>query len=287
MRAGRRRRYSGYCRFLPPQRIDLVVVGPEAPLVAGLVDALEARGHRRVRPGAAAAAARRLQGLHEGPLRARRHSDRASRRFTRCRAAQSLCRRAWRADRRQGGRSCRRQGRGRRRDARGGARGNRRRRSAAGSARPAPRSSIEEFLAGEEASFFALVDGRPRCRSPPRRTTSAPRRRHRPQHRRHGRLFAGAGASPGDRRRGHGAIVCRPCGRWRARHPVQGRALRRADADRPGPKLLEYNVRFGDPESQALLMRLKSDLLPALLAAHDGVLRDDDLRWATRRRCAS
>ena len=46
-----------------------------------------------------------------------------------------------------------------------------------------------------------------------------------------------------------------------------------------GPKLLEYNVRFGDPECQALLMRLKSDLLPALLASRDGVLRDVDLRW--------
>ena len=46
-----------------------------------------------------------------------------------------------------------------------------------------------------------------------------------------------------------------------------------------GPKLLEYNVRFGDPECQALLMRLSSDLLPALLAARDGVLKDVDLRW--------
>ncbi len=46
-----------------------------------------------------------------------------------------------------------------------------------------------------------------------------------------------------------------------------------------GPKLLEYNVRFGDPECQALMMRLKSDLLPALIAAHDGILNDVDLRW--------
>ncbi len=37
-----------------------------------------------------------------------------------------------------------------------------------------------------------------------------------------------------------------------------------------GPKLLEFNVRFGDPECQALMMRLNSDLLPALIAARDG-----------------
>ncbi|HTC12260.1 MAG TPA: phosphoribosylamine--glycine ligase [Acetobacteraceae bacterium] len=46
-----------------------------------------------------------------------------------------------------------------------------------------------------------------------------------------------------------------------------------------GPKLIEFNVRFGDPECQALLLRLKSDLLPALLAAQDGELANFDLRW--------
>jgi phosphoribosylamine--glycine ligase len=46
-----------------------------------------------------------------------------------------------------------------------------------------------------------------------------------------------------------------------------------------GPKLIEYNVRFGDPECQVLMLRLMSDLVPALLAAHDGVLRNFDLRW--------
>jgi phosphoribosylamine--glycine ligase len=46
-----------------------------------------------------------------------------------------------------------------------------------------------------------------------------------------------------------------------------------------GPKLLEYNVRLGDPEAQTLLVRLKSDLLPALIAARDGALRNFDLRW--------
>jgi phosphoribosylamine--glycine ligase len=46
-----------------------------------------------------------------------------------------------------------------------------------------------------------------------------------------------------------------------------------------GPKLIEYNVRFGDPETQVLMLRLKSDLLPALLATADGVLDTFDLRW--------
>jgi phosphoribosylamine--glycine ligase len=46
-----------------------------------------------------------------------------------------------------------------------------------------------------------------------------------------------------------------------------------------GPKLLEYNVRFGDPECQALMMRLRSDLLAALLATVDGVLDKFSLAW--------
>jgi phosphoribosylamine--glycine ligase len=48
---------------------------------------------------------------------------------------------------------------------------------------------------------------------------------------------------------------------------------------RDGPKLIEYNVRFGDPETQVLMLRLKSDLVPALMAARDGVLKSFDLRW--------
>ena len=45
------------------------------------------------------------------------------------------------------------------------------------------------------------------------------------------------------------------------------------------PKLLEFNVRFGDPECQVLMARLMSDVLPALIAARDGVLDMFDLRW--------
>jgi phosphoribosylamine--glycine ligase len=46
-----------------------------------------------------------------------------------------------------------------------------------------------------------------------------------------------------------------------------------------GPKLIEYNVRFGDPETQVLLPRLKSDLLPALHAAAAGTLNDMTMDW--------
>lgn len=47
-----------------------------------------------------------------------------------------------------------------------------------------------------------------------------------------------------------------------------------------GPKLVEYNCRFGDPECQVHVVRLKSDLLTALVAMRDGMLKDIDLRWS-------
>ena len=46
-----------------------------------------------------------------------------------------------------------------------------------------------------------------------------------------------------------------------------------------GPKLIEYNARFGDPECQVLMMRMMSDLVPALIASADGQLKNFDLRW--------
>jgi phosphoribosylamine--glycine ligase len=46
-----------------------------------------------------------------------------------------------------------------------------------------------------------------------------------------------------------------------------------------GPKLIEYNVRFGDPECQVLMLRMMSDIVPALFAACDGQLNHFDLRW--------
>ncbi|MEI6201708.1 MAG: phosphoribosylglycinamide synthetase C domain-containing protein, partial [Enhydrobacter sp.] len=47
-----------------------------------------------------------------------------------------------------------------------------------------------------------------------------------------------------------------------------------------GPKLIEYNCRFGDPETQVLMVRLKSDIVPALIACADGSLKHLTLRWS-------
>ena len=46
-----------------------------------------------------------------------------------------------------------------------------------------------------------------------------------------------------------------------------------------GPKLIEFNARFGDPETEAMLMRLKSDLLSLLYAASKGMLDGIDIHW--------
>jgi phosphoribosylamine--glycine ligase len=48
-----------------------------------------------------------------------------------------------------------------------------------------------------------------------------------------------------------------------------------------GPKLIEFNVRLGDPECETLLPLLESDLLAALLAATNGTLQSLDLKWKT------
>ncbi|MBK5092790.1 MAG: phosphoribosylamine--glycine ligase, partial [Actinobacteria bacterium] len=46
-----------------------------------------------------------------------------------------------------------------------------------------------------------------------------------------------------------------------------------------GPRVLEFNVRFGDPESQAVIPRLKGDLVPGLLATIDGTIADCEMEW--------
>jgi phosphoribosylamine--glycine ligase len=146
---------------------------------------------------------------------------------------------------------------------------------------PAWEIVIEECLVGEEASFFALCDGETAIQ-----LASAQ------DHKRvgdgdKGLNTGGMGAySPAPimteamNRRVMDEII----------HPTVS-ALKHAGAlykgvlfaglmiTKDGPKLIEYNVRFGDPECQVLMLRLMSDLVPALLAARDGQLKSFDLRW--------
>ena len=229
--------HAAVIAFCKANKIDFVVVGPEAPLVAGIVDDLEAAGFKTFGPSKAGGAARRLQGLHQGPVPRQQHPDRGLRALHRRRAGEGLCPRAGRADRGQGRRARRRQGRGRGADAcrgRGRDRHDVRRRAGRGRRRGRDRG----ISGGEEASFFALCDGETAIAA---RLGAGPqarlRRRHGPEHRRHGRLFAGAGDDAGDDRAHHGrdrrADDARHEGDGRA---VQGRAVRRPDDHRAGPE---------------------------------------------------
>jgi phosphoribosylamine---glycine ligase len=140
---------------------------------------------------------------------------------------------------------------------------------------------VEEFLEGEEASFFVLTDG-----------THALPLASAQDHKRafdgdNGPNTGGMGAyspapvlTPALERDVMRRIVQPTIDAMRARGtPYMGVLYAGLMITKNGPKLIEYNCRFGDPECQVLMMRLKSDLLPALIAARDGVLDTLDLRW--------
>jgi phosphoribosylamine--glycine ligase len=62
--------------------------------------------------------------------------------------------------------------------------------------------------------------------------------------------------------------------------PFQGVLYAGLMIGKQGPKLIEYNARFGDPECQVLVRRLKSDIVPVLMACDEGGLRHMDVRWS-------
>jgi phosphoribosylamine---glycine ligase len=140
---------------------------------------------------------------------------------------------------------------------------------------------IEAFLEGEEASFFALVDG---AHALPLAGAQD-----------HKRAFDG---DEGPNTGGMGAYspapvldaamakrameeIVLPTVRAMAAEgvPYKGVLYAGLMIGPQGPKLIEYNCRFGDPETQPMMMRLKSDILPALIACADGGLAQFDLRW--------
>ncbi len=141
---------------------------------------------------------------------------------------------------------------------------------------------IEEFLTGEEASFLAFVDG----------TTLLPMDSSQD----HKRVGEGdTGLNTGGMGAYSPAPVVTDAVRERVLAEILGPTLRGLQKrgieyrgvlyaglmiDREGrPKLLEYNVRFGDPETQALMVRLESDLVGAMEATIGGRLKDMSLLW--------
>src|SRR5262249_33952060 len=138
---------------------------------------------------------------------------------------------------------------------------------------------IEECLTGEEASFFALCDGDTAITL----TTAQDHKRAFDEDR--GPNTGGMGAyspapvlTPAVWRLTRDEIVLPTLRAMKAMGtPFQGALYAGLMITADGPKLIEFNARFGDPECQVLMLRLKSDLVPALVAARDGVLRNFDL----------
>jgi phosphoribosylamine--glycine ligase len=140
---------------------------------------------------------------------------------------------------------------------------------------------VEEFLVGEEASFMAITDG----------TAALPLASSQD----HKAIFDG---DRGPNTGGMGAYSPAPCVTPEVHDEIMRRVIEptvRTLASRgidyrgvlyagimltaKGPKVLEYNVRFGDPECQALLMRLRSSILDLFDATIDGHLSDHRLEW--------
>jgi phosphoribosylamine--glycine ligase len=271
---------AGITDFAKKEKIDLVVVGPEAPLVAGLVDALEAEGIAAFGPSAAAAALEGSKGFMKDLCAREGIPTAAYRRFTDTEAARAYIAARGapivvKADGLAAGKGV----------------------VVAATVAEAERAVddafsgkfgaagaeivVEEFLAGEEASFFALCDG-----------THALPLAAAQDHKRVGDGDTGPNTG------GMGAYspceavtpeieayvmehIILPTLRAMARdgRPFKGVLFAGLMLTSEGPKLIEFNCRFGDPECQALMMRLQSDIVPALLATRDGVLNRVDLRW--------
>ena len=272
--------HAAVIRFCRDNAIDFVVVGPEAPLVAGLADAVADAGLKVFGPSKAAAQLEGSKGFTKDLCREFSIPTGAYGRFADARAAKDYLASqklpiVIKADGLAAGKgvviaetaaaaqaavdACF--------DGAFGAAG--------------AEIVIEEFLEGEEASVFALCDGE------------------------HVLLLASAqdhkrvgDGDTGPNTGGMGAYspapvmtpemtgrvmdeIIRPTVRGMAARgtPFKGVLFLGVMITKDGPKLYEYNVRFGDPECQVLMMRLKSDLLAALLATVDGVLGTFDLRW--------
>src|SRR5471032_2538757 len=266
--------------FCQAKKIDLVVVGPEVPLVAGIADDLEAAGIKAFGPSKWAARLEGSKGFTKDLCKANKIPAAAYERFKGVAAAKDYVRKKGapivvKADGLAAGKGVVVAETIAEAEAAidmmfGGGLGS-----------PAWEIVIEDCLVGEEASFFALCDGETAIA-----LVSAQD---------HKRVFDG---DKGPNTGGMGAYSPAPIMTPEMNDRVMDeiiyptvRAMKAMGAPykgvlfaglmitKDGPKLIEYNVRFGDPECQVLMLRLMSDLVPALLACRDGVLKSFDLRW--------
>jgi len=268
-------------KFARDEAIDFVVVGPEAPLVLGLADRLAEAGIKAFGPSAAAAALEGSKGFMKDLCAKYGIPTAAYARFTDAAAAKAYLRERGapivvKADGLAAGKGV----------------------TVAATLAEAEAAVdaalvegafgqagaevvIEECLQGEEASVFALVDGRTAL------ALASAQDHKQVGDGDTGPNTGGMGAySPAPvmtdalSRRVMDEILAPTVHAMREEgRPYRGVLYGGLMITAEGPKLLEYNVRFGDPECQVLVARLKSDLLPALVATSDGVLESFDLRW--------
>jgi phosphoribosylamine--glycine ligase len=269
----------GFCR---DKKIDLVVPGPELPLVLGIRDRLDEAGVKCFGPSAAAA---RLEGSkafmkafcarHAIPTAGHAVFERDEMRLARAYIEEKGAPIVIKADGLAAGKGVTvaqtvDQALAALDEAEGGAFGE-----------AGDQVVIEDFLEGEEASFFALVDGDQLLAFGTAQDHKA----------------VGDGDS-GPNTGGMGAYSPAPCmtealiertvseilrptlqGMIAEGTPYRGILYAGLMLTGEGPKLIEYNVRFGDPECQVLMPRLTTDLGKLFLSGTDGMLNDVALRW--------
>jgi phosphoribosylamine--glycine ligase len=263
------------------QKIDFVVVGPEAPLVAGIVDRLAEAGIPAFGPMAAAAQLEGSKGFMKDFCARAGVPTAEYRRFTDAAAARAYIREKGapivvKADGLAAGKGV------------VVAATLDEALAAIDDAMVAGRFGkagaevvVEEFLDGEEASFFALCDGEHAL------SFGAAQDHKRVGDGDTGPNTGGMGAySPTklvdaamEKRIMETIVLPTVKGMAKEGAPFKGVLFAGLMIGKAGPKLIEFNVRFGDPECQTLMLRLKSDLLPALIASQQGELKRFDLRW--------
>ncbi len=272
--------HAAVMRFCKDNDIGLVVIGPEAPLVSGLVDDLTTAGIKCFGPQRGAARLEASKGYTKDLAREYGIPTAAYERFTDPAAAKAyldgkrfpivvkadglaagkgVTIGATRAEAEKAIEAC----------------------FAGAFGTAGAEIVVEEFLEGEEASFFALVDGQTVL------PLIAAQDHKRVGDGDTGPNTGGMGAyspapvmTPALIKSTMDNIITPTVAAMAARGtPFQGVLFAGLMITAEGPKLIEYNVRFGDPETQVLMMRLKSDLLPALLATADGTLDQITLEW--------